>query len=244
MREITTGRARPGRRGADDRQPLPRHGRAPTPTRWRCARSSPTAPTSSGPTRTTPSTWPAPPPTSQGLGVGPGDRVVLMMRNVPAFHFIDLGVAALGATADLDLQLELARAGRVPRRPLPGEGRARRGRRLRGAVPQGARRAPRARDDRRTSATTACRSEIFHGGVGRPRARSSQRVHPRHAGHGDLHVGHHRAAEGRDDHPPQRGVDRRGLPADARRGAGRASGRSRTCRWRTSPSACPRTTSR
>ena len=35
----------------------------------------------------------------QGLGVGPGDRVVLMMRNVPAFHFIDLGVAALGATA-------------------------------------------------------------------------------------------------------------------------------------------------
>ena len=41
----------------------------------------------------------------QGLGVGPGDRVVLMMRNVPAFHFLDLGVAALGATADLDLQL-------------------------------------------------------------------------------------------------------------------------------------------
>lgn len=35
----------------------------------------------------------------QSLGVGPGDRVVLMMRNVPAFHFIDLGVAALGATA-------------------------------------------------------------------------------------------------------------------------------------------------
>ena len=35
----------------------------------------------------------------QGLGVGPGDRVVLMMRNVPAFHFIDLGIAALGATA-------------------------------------------------------------------------------------------------------------------------------------------------
>jgi long-chain acyl-CoA synthetase len=33
------------------------------------------------------------------LGVGPGDRVVLMMRNIPAFHFIDLGVAALGATA-------------------------------------------------------------------------------------------------------------------------------------------------
>ncbi len=47
----------------------------------------------------------------QGLGVGPGDRVVLMMRNVPAFHFIDLGVAALGRHRHLDLQLELARAG-------------------------------------------------------------------------------------------------------------------------------------
>lgn len=32
-------------------------------------------------------------------GVGPGDRVVLMMRNIAAFHFIDLGVAALGATS-------------------------------------------------------------------------------------------------------------------------------------------------
>ena len=35
----------------------------------------------------------------RGLGVGPGDRVVLMMRNIPAFHFIDLGIAAVGATA-------------------------------------------------------------------------------------------------------------------------------------------------
>jgi long-chain acyl-CoA synthetase len=32
-------------------------------------------------------------------GVGAGDRVVLMMRNVPDFHFVDLGIAALGATA-------------------------------------------------------------------------------------------------------------------------------------------------
>ena len=35
----------------------------------------------------------------RGLGVGPGDRVVLMMRNIPEFHFVDLGIAALGATA-------------------------------------------------------------------------------------------------------------------------------------------------
>ncbi|MGH9084138.1 MAG: AMP-dependent synthetase/ligase, partial [Acidimicrobiales bacterium] len=35
----------------------------------------------------------------RSLGIGPGDRVVLMMRNVPAFHFVDFGVAFLGATA-------------------------------------------------------------------------------------------------------------------------------------------------
>jgi long-chain acyl-CoA synthetase len=35
----------------------------------------------------------------RSLGVEPGDRVVLMLRNVPDFHFIDLGIAALGATS-------------------------------------------------------------------------------------------------------------------------------------------------
>jgi long-chain acyl-CoA synthetase len=34
----------------------------------------------------------------RALGVGPGDRVVMMMRNIPAFHWIDLGVLFLGAT--------------------------------------------------------------------------------------------------------------------------------------------------
>ncbi len=32
-------------------------------------------------------------------GVGPGDRVVLMMRNISDFHFVDLGAAVLGATS-------------------------------------------------------------------------------------------------------------------------------------------------
>ncbi len=32
------------------------------------------------------------------LGVGPGDRVVLMMRNIPEFHWLDLAVLFLGAT--------------------------------------------------------------------------------------------------------------------------------------------------
>jgi long-chain acyl-CoA synthetase len=35
----------------------------------------------------------------RSLGVGPGDRVVLMMRNIPQFHFVDLAVAFCGATA-------------------------------------------------------------------------------------------------------------------------------------------------
>ena len=33
------------------------------------------------------------------LGVGPGDRVVLMMRNIPEFHVVDLATMFCGATA-------------------------------------------------------------------------------------------------------------------------------------------------
>jgi long-subunit acyl-CoA synthetase (AMP-forming) len=34
----------------------------------------------------------------RALGVGPGDRVVLMMRNIPEFHIVDLAVVFCGAT--------------------------------------------------------------------------------------------------------------------------------------------------
>ena len=34
----------------------------------------------------------------RGLGVGPGDRVVLMMRNIPEFHAVDLATVFCGAT--------------------------------------------------------------------------------------------------------------------------------------------------
>ena len=34
----------------------------------------------------------------RGLGVGPGDRVVLMMRNIPEFHVADLAITFCGAT--------------------------------------------------------------------------------------------------------------------------------------------------
>ena len=36
--------------------------------------------------------------TLRDLGVGPGDRVVLMIRNVAAFHMIDLAAVFCGAT--------------------------------------------------------------------------------------------------------------------------------------------------
>jgi long-chain acyl-CoA synthetase len=34
----------------------------------------------------------------QGLGIAPGDRVVLMMRNIPEFHFLDTAALYCGAT--------------------------------------------------------------------------------------------------------------------------------------------------
>jgi len=35
----------------------------------------------------------------RALGVGPGDRVVMMMRNIPEFHVVDLAIIFCGATA-------------------------------------------------------------------------------------------------------------------------------------------------
>jgi long-chain acyl-CoA synthetase len=34
----------------------------------------------------------------RALGVGPGDRVVLMMRNKPEFHVVDMAALCCGAT--------------------------------------------------------------------------------------------------------------------------------------------------
>ena len=42
------------------------------------------------------------------LGVGRGDRVVLMLRNRPEFHVADIAVLLVGAHPDLDLQLVVA----------------------------------------------------------------------------------------------------------------------------------------
>ena len=78
------------------------------------------------------------------LGVGHGDRVVLMLRNRPEFHIADVGGVAARRDAGVDLQLLRAGTGGVPRRPLGGRRRDRRGHRLPRTVPQGAQRAARA----------------------------------------------------------------------------------------------------
>ena len=233
--------------GTDHRHRVPR---TPSPTHADTValrRARPTTRGSSGPSPSTPSTSPAPPPACARSACGPGDRVVLMMRNIPEFHILDLAVALLRRHADLDLQLVVARAGRVPGRPLRGEGR------------------PSSRTTASSSASSKVRDELptlerlaivndpdgvagpdvwtfpqlvlEHGAIDLAEAASP--VHPRHAGHGHLHVGHHRAAQGRDALPPQRRVDGREPAAGARpRDRPRRLPRScRTCRWRTSPSA-------
>ena len=80
-------------------------------------------------------------------------------------------------------------------------------------------------------------AELLGQGSARPR-RAGRRDRTRRPGHADLHVRHHRPAEGRDDQPGQRGLHRRAAPPLLRRRARlrRASGSCRTCRWRTSPS--------
>ena len=152
----------------------------------------------------------------RGPRCGPGDRVVLMMRNIPEFHWLDLAVLFLRGHPGLDLQLVVARAGRVPGRPLRGEGRHRRERRLPRQVPEGPRRAARPRAHRRRWSTPP----DLPDGVRRPPtsladaepldlAAAATVGSPRRPRHDHLHLGHHRPPQGRDAHQPQRGVDRR-----------------------------------
>ena len=184
----------------------------------------------------------------EGLGIGPGDRIVLMMRNILDFHVIDMAALFRGATpisiynsSPPEQIAYLAGHCKAKLAIVEDVGFLER-------FAQGPRRAPRAQNDRccrsrragrRRHASTAPRCS-------RPRPRRPRgghgELHARLARHGHLHVGHHRPAQGRDAHAPQHRVDRRGLPAPPRRRARRASAPSPTCRWPTSPSACPPTT--
>ena len=174
--------------------------------------------------------------------MGPGDRVVLMMRNVPAFHFIDLGIAALGATAisiynssSPEQVAYLAGHCQAKVALVEDDGFEERFLKVRDELPE--------LETIVNLSHDGVPEEIFHGGTV-DLARGVEGVHARHAGHGDLHVGHHRAAEGRDDHATATWCGRPRATCGCSTWSRWASGRSRTCRWRTSPSACRPTTSR
>ena len=66
----------------------------------------------SGPSASTPTRSPGRPPASGRSASSPGDRVVLMMRNRPEFHVLDMAALVLRGHAGLDLQLVVARADR------------------------------------------------------------------------------------------------------------------------------------
>ena len=175
------------------------------------------------------------------LGLARGDRALLFLRNRPEFHLADLGVLLAGGTPLSDLQLLGAGAGRLPGRAQPGPDRRGRRHRLPGAAAQGPRRAAgpargrgggrpgRARPGRRAAARRPARRRPGRPGL---RRRGGPAGRP---GHGDLHLRHHRPAQGRDARPRQHRLAVRRLHrADRRRS--RTPARSRTCRWRTSPS--------
>ena len=142
-------------------------------------------------------------------GCSPGQRVVLMMRNRPEFYPADVGVLLAGATpisiynSSSPEQIEYL-AGHSE-----ADGGHRRRRRDAGAVPQGPLRAARPaepRPDRRPGRAGPGRRRALR----RPARRRTRR--PRRGGrpgpargprHPDLHLGHHRAAQGRDDLPLQ-----------------------------------------
>ena len=149
----------------------------------------------------------------RSLGVGPADRVVMLMANRPEFHVADMAVLLLGATPDLDLQLVVAGADRVPRRARGRDGRDRRdtstsssgswrcaptsptSRHIVVVEPDGAA-GVEAWDDLLTAAPVDLESAAAIGAARRP-------------GDDHLHVGHDWRAQGRDARPRQHRVDGR-----------------------------------
>ena len=122
-----------------------------------------------------------------------------MMRNIPDFHFLDLGVAALGRHA-----ISIYNSSSPEQVVVPGRATARRSSRSsrttasRSGSSRCARSSPSLGDDRepqpRRRASSRCSTAAPSTS---PRCRRA--CTPGHARHGDLHVGHHRSAEGRDD---------------------------------------------
>ena len=155
------------------------------------------------------------------LGVGRGTRVVLMLRNIPEFHVLDMAVYFCGGTAvsiyNSSSPDQIAY--------LAGHCEAhvgdRRGRRVPRVLPEGARRAAGAGAPRRAARPRRddARRRLHLRGPPRPATRSTSTEAAvdrpaRGPGHDHLHLRHDRSAQGRDDQPPQHRLDRR-EPASA-----------------------------
>ena len=142
---------------------------------------------------------------SPALGVGKGDTVAMMLNNRPEFIPCDLAAVALGGGPVLDLPDLLAGADRLRRRRRRRQGRDRRD-------------APSCEqfEEARKDLPELEHLIVIDGDGGpttleeleaaRPRLRSRRargRGRPRRPADPDLHLRHHRAAEGRAAHPPQ-----------------------------------------
>ncbi len=171
----------------------------------------------------------------RSLGVSPGDRVVLMMRNIPEFHIVDLAVVFCGATpvsiynsSPPDQVAYLAGHCHAKVAVVEDAGFLERFTVVRDQLPElthivalagadAVAGAPGTEGVLPASVLTDGEPVDLPGRLGL--------VTPDIAGHDHLHLGHDRAAQGRDAHPPQRGVDRAGLPRPAEDPAGGVPGR-------------------
>ncbi len=180
----------------------------------------------------------------QELGVGRGDRVVLMMRNRPEFFVADMAALLVGATpisiynSSAPEQVQYL-AGHCDAKVaiLEDVGYLERFLKVRSELPalehivlmedpDGV-----APDDVRAWEPMLGLDPVDIEAA----SKVVQPVRPRHR---HLHVGDHRAAEGRDARSRQHLLDRREPAAHARATSPpKAAGSCRTCRWRTSPSA-------
>ena len=173
-----------------------------------------------------------------------GERVLLMMRNRPDFHWFDLAAQFVRATpvsiynssSPEEIQYLASHAG-AEIAIVEDAGFLERILKVRDELPQ-LRADLRDRPARRWPPGRACdpAAELMNTGHADLAALAGGDRPGRHR-HADLHERHDRPAEGRDDQPVQRRVHRRAAPrVPSRSTTSRASGSCRTCRWRTSPS--------
>ena len=134
----------------------------------------------------------------RAAGVGPGDRVVLMMRNVAEFHIVDMAAVFCGATpisiynsSSPDQIAYLAGHCEAKVAVVEDDGFLERFLKVREELPDLGEIVNLA-DDGRADIVRRTRH-------GRP-DRGRRADHPGRPRHGHLHVGHHRPAQGRDDH--------------------------------------------